>query len=409
MCLLFTQQTLTAQAQTAFETKKKLKASSLLSPDLIKSNLYTIDESVPNDGLINKYTVRSIFGVFEVHSTRALKQLLNEIRAIDAMKMVETQNTVTQSVVQSGKNTVTAVSNLITEPQGTLQGAASGIGTLFNRTRKVIGRRQTTDAEDNKLEQVIGKSKSKGEIANKFGVNVYSMNPILQEELERLAWADYLGGLGIGLAQNSIPGAGGVLLTASGTTRLLNDVINTTPAAELWVRNEQKLLKMKMNQDSVQLYLNNPYFSPALQTVMVEALDSMKGVANRELFIKISLQANDYELARTITEIAAMTAGYHKNIAPLQSLSPIGRMLYATAKNGQAVVVFPADHILWTEKAFDISTWLIESKKNEEPTTTFQLWIFGDFSDKAQSALQSLGWDLHPEAQNKLFPGKEKS
>jgi hypothetical protein len=61
-------------------------------------------------------------------------------------------------------------------------------------------------------------------------------NPLLYDELGRLAWADYLGEISVGLAQNAIPGVGGILLSTSGTARLLNEVIVTIPSSELWVQ-----------------------------------------------------------------------------------------------------------------------------------------------------------------------------
>ena len=124
--------------------ERHLRASSLLSADLLKSNLYTVDEEVINDGLLNHYTVRSIFGVFRPNSTLAVKQLLHEIRAIAAMKKVETKSTAKESVVQSGKNTVDAVANLVTDPKETLEGAAAGVSSLFNRASQAVGKRQTT-------------------------------------------------------------------------------------------------------------------------------------------------------------------------------------------------------------------------------------------------------------------------
>ncbi|MDX2513464.1 MAG: hypothetical protein QNK25_15560 [Desulfobacterales bacterium] len=328
ICLVLTTELAFGQAQQSqFEKVTSSKASALLSAELLKSSLYTVDEEVVNDGLFNHYTVRSDYGIFEASSTLAVKQLLHEIVVIAKMKEVETTDTVKDSVVQSGKNTIDAVANLVTDPQKALEGAATGISSLFNRASQVVGKRETTDAEDNKLEQVIGKSKSKGKIATTYKVSVYSSNPALQEELERLVWADYLGGIGVGAAQSTVPGAGGLLLTASGTTRLLNEVINTTPASELWVQNKNKLVAMSIDEETVELYLNNPSFSPALQTIMVEALVSMKGVANRGLLIKISLQAHDEKMARDLTELGSMLAGYHTNVAPLKTLAPFGRSL----------------------------------------------------------------------------------
>lgn len=391
------------QAQSQFEQRVELRVSALMEPKLLQSNLYTVDEAVLNDGVLNHYTVRSRFGVFRINSTHALKQLLHEIRAIAEMKKVETKNTAKESVVQSGKNAVDAVSNLVTDPQGTIEGAAAGVSSLFNRASQVVGRRETTTAEDSKLEQFIGKSKSKGEIATKYGVSVYSLNPVLQEELERLAWADYLGGIGVALAQSAVPGVGGAMLTASGTTRLLNEVINNTPASELWVRNKNKLAAMRVDPDTVQLYLNNPAFSPALQTIMVDALEKMQGVANRPLFIKISLQANTHEMARIITEIATMMAGYHRNVAALQGFAPVGRFLYARNTRGEVVLVFPADHVLWSTAVAGVASWLVEPVQGQKAPAGFQMWVLGDFSAKAQAELKSLGWQLHPRSQSRLF------
>ena len=304
--------------QVQFEQTVTLKATDLLGADLMKSSLYTVDEDVVNDGLFNHYAVDSVYGTFKAGSTKAVKQLLHEIEVIAKMKEVETTSTVKDSVVQSGKNTIDAVSNLVSDPQKTLEGAATGISNLFNRSSQVVGKREITDAEDNKFEQIIGKSKSKGKIATMYEVGVYSLNPALQEELERLAWADYLGGIGVGLVQSAVPGAGGLLLSASGTTRLLNEVINTTPASELWVQNKNKLTAMSIDEETVELYLNNPSFSPALQTIMTEALVNMKGVESRGLLIKISLQAHTDKMARDLTAVATMLAGYHTNVAPVK-------------------------------------------------------------------------------------------
>ena len=393
-----------AQPQDKLEEKTSLKASSLIGPDLLKSDLYTVDEEVANDGLLNHYTVRSGFGMFRADSTLALKQLLHEISAIAAMKKIKTGSTAAESVVQSGKNVAEGITNLVTEPKETVKGAASGVSSLFDRASQTIGRRKTTEAEDSKVEQIIGKSKSKGDIANRFGVSVYSMNPVLQAELERLAWADYLGGIGVGLAQSAVPGAGGAFLTATGASRLLNEVINNTPASKLWVTNKNKLEAMGIDPDTVQLYLNNPSFSPALHTVMVESMEEMKGVANRALFVKIALQASTYEMADVITKMTTMLAGYHANVEPLQGVAPYGRFLYGkTAKTGVAVVAFPADHVLWSGKVADAATWLSEPVEGQAKPAGMQLWVLGDFSQKAGTELQALGWELHPGAQPELL------
>lgn len=388
-----------------FEKPGVLKAQSVLEPQFLKGENYTVDEEVQNDGILNHYSVKSSFGDFKAHDTSSLRTLVGEIKAIAAMKKIETDDTAIESLKQSGKNTVTGLKNLVSDPQGTFEGAAAGVSSLFNRAKGTVGKRQVTEAEDNQMAQLLGFSKSKGKIATRFGVNVYSRNEILQAELDRLAWADYLGGLGVGVATSVVPGVGGVLLTTSGTARLINEAINTTPASELWLQNKNKLLEMGMNEDTIELFLNNPVFSPALQTVMVAALESLKGVDNRELYIKVALQASDPEMARVVTESVVLTAGYHKNIAPLKHLSPMARLVRAEKDDGSIVVILPGDHIIWSEKVADVTRSLVE--KRGAKGAGLEAWVSGDFSPMAHDKMKEMGWSVYANSRSRLLPSEE--
>ncbi len=389
-----------------FEKPGMLKAQSFLKPEVLKGEHYTVDEQVQNDGLLNHYSVHSSFGTFQVSSTGSLHVLVREIEAIGAMKKIETDDTAIESLKQSGKNTVTGVKNLVKDPKGTFESAAAGVGGLFNRAKGTVGKRETTGAEDNKAAQLIGFSKSKGQIATEFGVNMYSRNEVLQKELDRLAWANFLGGLGMGAVTSAVPGVGGLLLTTSGAARLLNEAINTTPASELWLQNKNTLLEMGMNEDTIELFLNNPDFSPALQTVMVAALDSMQGVDNLELYIKVALQAGDPVMAKTVTESAVMTAGYHKHIAPLKHLAPIARLARAEKEDGTIVVILPGDHIIWSEMVADITGSLADKAKLSKGIE-LEVWVSGDFSTMAHTKLEGMGWKVHTKVRSQLLPTKQ--
>ena len=387
----------------AYEEPPVLQAKSILQPELLKGKNHSVQDKVINDGLFNHYTVETSFGTFKAGSTGDLKNLVNEINAIAAMKQVETDDTMIEGLKQSGQKTITGVENLFSDPQGTLEGAVSGVGSLFNRAKETVGKRETTDAEDSKFKQLVGISKAKGEIATKYGVNVYSRNKVLQEELDRLGQADYLGGLGVGVASSFVPGVGGLVLSTSGAARLLNEAINTTPASELWLQNKNKLVGMGMNVDTVELFLNNPSFSPALSTVLVAALDSMKGVENRELFIKVALQAGDFDMAKTITKIAVMSAGYHKEIKSFKSFTSMARLTQGVRKDGTRVVLLPTDYIIWNKRvAVAVTSVSKEAKENG-----IELWVVGSLSKQATSELKKQGWKIHTEANSQLLPSRK--
>jgi hypothetical protein len=393
-------------ARAEFEEPPVFSAAAILESEVLKGPNHEVADEVKNNGLFNSYSVTSPFGKFEAPSTTRLRFLVNELNAIAEMKKIETDDTAIESLKQSGANTVSGIKNLFTDTENTLKGAASGVQGLFHRASETIGSREVTDAEDSKLQQVIGFSKSKGKIATAFNVNVYSRNRVLQEELDRLAWADYLGGLGVGLATSMVPGVGGIVLTTSGTARLLNEAINTTPASELWVQSRDKLLALGMDGDTVQLFLNNQVFSPALYTVMTSALESMKGVENLGLFLKVSLQANTPEMARVITELTVLTAGYHTHIAPLKEIVPMARITKAINQEGRVAVILPTDHLIWSER---VSGALMEI--SDEPAAAQsagrELWLIGDLSDLATKEFTAAGWEIHPRTRSQLLPGKD--
>jgi hypothetical protein len=377
-----------------------------LPPEWLKGPHHEVADEVENDGLFNRFKVNSPFGTFEASSNSDLGFLINEINAIAEMKKVQTDETAIESLKQSGANTVSGIKNLFTDTENTLKGAASGVQGLFHRASETIGNREVTGAEDSRVQQLIGFSKSKGEIATTFNVNVYTRNKVLQEELDRLAWADYLGGLGVGLATSVVPGVGGIVLSTSGAARLLNEAINTTPAAELWVQSRDKLQALGLDPDTVQLFLNNQMFSPALYTVMTSALESMKGVENLELFLKVALQASSPEMARVVTEITVLTAGYHTHIAPLTTIIPMARISKAVDKNGKVVIVLPTDHLIWSER---VSATLMEISDNPAVAqgAARELWVIGDLSARAREEISKAGWKIHTGARDQLLPARD--
>lgn len=395
-----------SNAQAQFEEPGVLSAKDLLPPERLKGPNHTVADEVQNNGLFNQYSVSSPFGEFEAPSNTTLGFLINELNAIAEMKKVKTDDTAIASLKQSGANTVTGIKNLFTNTEETLKGAASGVQGLFNRASETIGSREVTDAEDSKVQQIIGFSKSKGEIATTFNVNVYSRNQVLQEELDRLAWADYLGGLGMGVATSVVPGVGGIVLATSGTARLLNEAINTTPASELWVQSRDKLIALGMDADTVQLFLNNQTFSPALYTVMTSALESMKGVDNLELFLKVSLQANSPEMARVITEITVLTAGYHTHIAPLKTIVPMARITKAVTAKGTIAVVLPTDYLIWSERVVGAITEISE-RTPEAGSGDKELWVLGDLSKTAHEEFKKAGWKIQTGARDQLLAKKD--
>jgi len=385
-------------ANLAYDTAGMFDAAVMLEPRLLKGKHFTLESKVRNDGLFNHYLIHSSFGDFRAISGTSLKIRLLEIEAIAAMREVDTSGAALDGLKQSGGKALTGAKNLLTHPIKTIEGAAQGAGDIYNRTTGTV-RRNLGDTEDGALAQLIGYSKLKGAIASRYGINVYSRNLVLQQELDRLAQAGFLGGLGLGLASSFVPGVSGLMLSTSSAARVLNDTINDTPASEIWLQNKSRLnaMKLGLHNDQLELFLNNAIFSPALQTVMVAALEALEGVENRLLLVELSARVRDVHRANTLTQITVMAARYHKNIASLGAFVPMAKLVSLVAVDGEMVILLPADYVLWTEKFNGVASTL-SARARLATGGAPALWVLGRVSPRTRAELHKRKWKVRAQA-----------
>jgi hypothetical protein len=129
----------------------------------------------------------------------------------------------------------------------------------------------------------------------------------------------------------------------------------------------------------------------------------MKTVQNRALYIKIALQANTYDMAKLITETTVLTAGYNKNIAPLEKVTPLARLACGVKKNGDLVLTLPTDYIIWSERVANTANGIAE-KLAQSKGSEVEIWTLGDMSTKARSEIEKQGWKIHTRVRPKLIP-----
>ncbi len=387
-----------------YEGTVTLKASAVLPKKILGSHLYTIQEKVTNDGFTNNYKVDSGQNSFQVTSNIALYKLLLEIEAIEAMKKVEETDAFVSALKESGIATVDGIKKLFTSPAETLEKAASGISSLFSRAEESIFNSSPGKSEDSRIEQAIGFSNAKREVAFRYNVDPYSQNKILQEYLDRIAWADYAGGLTLGVATMPVGGMAGATLSVSGTARLLGEVIATTPPAELKLQNREKLEKMGIDQELAALFIENPYFSPLQQTAFVLSLEKIKTAENKALPLQAALQVKDQEMAGTMTSIMVMFAGYDKKINSVAKFKTVARIFAAIDKKGKMIIILPADYVTWNQRLAN-GLGAVREKKN----SANEIWIVGTASPMAMEKIKAAGWHLEEKVAKKIgFKEKDK-
>ena len=394
-------------AQTGYEPIPVLSASKILPPDLLSGPNHRAEERVYNDGYLNTYRVGSKFGTFVAVSTPMLRKRINEINAMVRMEQIQGTKEFIASLKEAGTDTLVGFKNLVTQPVETVKGAASGLGVAFRRAGDAITGAKRSDSEDSRIKDLIGFSKTKREYAYQLGVDAYTDNEKLQDRLNEISWAGYGGGLTWAAAMAAVPGGAGLAITISGTHKLLNEVFRTTPPVDLRRMSGEKLKAMDVHPEVADVFLNNTVYSPRYQTLLVYALDEMKGVGNRATFVRLAAATTNKDLAYFRERQAEMYAGYHKAVAPFETFIALGEFAAARTTRNEVVFNVPLDHLVWTEPMAKLLTAADSRVTQLTRPANKQLWVTGTVSARARKEIESRGWQVQERSEERLLSWSE--
>ena len=394
-------------AQGGYEPPTTLNASQILPPDLLAGPNHRVEERVYNDGYLNTYRVGSKFGTFVAVSTPMLRKRIGEINALVRMEQIQNSKEFAASIKEAGMDTLGGFKNLVVSPVKTVSGAVSGLAVAFRRAGDAIGGSKRSDSEDSRLKDAIGFSKTKREYAHQLGVDAYTDNEKLQDRLNSISWAGYAGGLTWTAAMAAVPGGAGLAITISGTHKLLNDVFRTTPPVDLRRMNGEKLKAMDVHPEIADMFLNNSVYSPRQQTLLVNALDEMKGVGNRATFVRLAAATADKDIAFFRQRQAEMYAGYHKAVAPFETFIALGDFAAARTTKNEVVFNLPLDHLVWTEGIATLINAANDVVSRLTRPANKQVWVTGTLSPRARKELESRGWQVQERSEARLFSWSE--
>jgi hypothetical protein len=390
---------LASGADSAYEQLPVLNATKILPPDILAGPNHRIHERITNDGFLNIYTIDSKFGQFRAVSTALLRTRVQEVNAMAAMDKLKGTKEYGTAVKESALSAMVAAKDMVFQPVQTLKTTASGVAVAFRRAGDSLFGAKRSDAEDSRFKSLIGFSNYKREYAYDLGVDVYSRNEVLQERLDEISWVGFAGGLTVSTAMAVVPGGAGVAMTAIGTTRLTREIFKNQPPSDLRRINTEKLSGMGIEPSTVEMFINESVFSPREQTILVSALDEMKGVRDRERFVQLAALTNNADMALFRQRQAEMYAGYHKAVSPLTQIVSVGQVPAARAGNGAIVFNFPIDYLVWTDSLARLvaNTDLLA---NQLPgLTRKELWLTGNLSPKTRTELRKMGWFTYENAE----------
>lgn len=395
MATLAFQATFTAAAQTGYEPVPVLSASRILPPELLSGPNHRVQERVRSDGIVNIYTIDSSFGTFTAVSTAMLRVRVQEINAMAVMDKLKGTKEYAESLKASGLSTLVAAKDMVFHPVKTTTEVVSGVGLMFRRAGDSVFGAKRSDAEDSRFKNLIGFSNYKRDYAYQLGVDVYSRNKVLQDRLNEIAWTGFAGGLTVSAAMAAVPGGAGIAMTAIGTTRLTTAIFQNTPPQDLRRMNTEKLKNMGIDEHTVDTFISDSVFSPREQTILVSALDEMRGVAERDRMVQLAALTDKDDVAFFRQRQMEMYAGYHRAVTPIERFVGVGPVPAARTLKGSLVFNIPVDYVAWTEEVARVVTTASQLASQLPGTTDKQLWITGTLSPRARAEMQRLNWKVY--------------
>lgn len=376
-----------------FEVGGNVSATKILPAAALKGPHYTIADKVVSDGFLYTYTVESDFGTFRPTGNYALQKVLSEIRVIAALKEISRTEAFADSVVYAAKSPLRFGESMLTDPVDTITGIPRGLFAIFENVAESVTE-DSNPSEDARIKQALMVSSWKRDYCNKMGCDVYSSNKVLQEELNRIGWAAAIGGLTVSGATTVASGGAVMVFSLTRTSDQLNEVLRAEPPSRLRIINEDKLQSLGIGNDLAERFLDHAAYTPRHATLIVAALEGMRGVKGLGNYLELCLRAQDEVGANFYQNTAEILRGYHLHRARLAEIKPLLGIASASTVEGRIVIATAWDNGVYDPAIAQRMDYGREAFEKAGFTKGFEVWTTGTASPRLTKELQARGFTL---------------
>jgi hypothetical protein len=378
-----------AAAEAAgFEVDPVRSAAELLPPDLLTSPHYRIDPQVVTSGFLNRYAITSDYGDFEVRGDRMLRTRIREIEALAALDEMSKTTTFSEAAGNALKSPFVATWNLITNPVDTILGIPTGAWNAIEQTSQ-LARGERGALEDSGALALIGFEAKKRQIANELDVDPYSSNKALQKQLNRFAWAAYLGGLPylfVPFVDDS-----DFQKTSEEPADGLAEILSIYSPEDLRRLNRIELAVMGISEPLSDKLIGHPWYSPRHATALVEALAALDLTQNRSAFIEAAVSAESEDDALFYEHTAELMRSYGDRVSPIGEIVNIGGTPTGITESHTLVIPLPADYVIWTPATAALARAIGEGVAGHPNIERSELVLSGAASPLARERFEALG------------------
>lgn len=388
-------------ALAGFETPAMLSAQTLLGASAV-GPAHRVREWVPTDGYMAHFTIDSDYGNMECIGTAQAESRIKEMEAIGKLVAVSKSDLFADGVKRSIEQPIDAVKNIAKNPVGSVKAVPKTVGHFFRKVGKSVENaasnvKERIDLGDDSdmgadigraAKGVIGFDSAKLECAKQLGVDPYSDNARLQEEIEKVSWVFFSGGLPLRIGAAVASGGASVALTATKVVGLPDEIYSTTPA-ELTLRNSQAMEAMLVPADTSRRFSSNPALSITLRRSIIRSLQALGEIKGRASIIEVASNCETRRQADFLNQALAMLAQRQQSgRATYASLETIGRLPGAIDAAGVLNIPAPVDFLSWTPEVAEFASR--EDLVGRKPV----LLHTGGASERTRKELTALGWTL---------------
>lgn len=369
-------------AGKGFEGGSYLPASQFLAPDLLRSPLHEVSPKVYNDGFANTFIIKTPEFTHIVTGTDNTAERIHEIRATQQLRKKTTIEAVGTALGERGENLVATPFRFVNGAAGRI-GAARGpgealialpaggaqvVGQLAEGVRQmgVTGARITSSAAGTKcsgfgncitkggrdiwsgINSIIGKHEAARRAHMSVDTDPYSRNPILQKEVDRIAYAEAWTGTAFkfGAANAGIPTASDYI-TGVGYYNNAEFLAGYQDAET--GRNQQRALLASWGTPpaDIKALFANDAFTHTMRTYLISALSDINNVGYRA---KLTSQA----AAVDTRYVAEGKLDIYRHLALMDQSGTLGGYIentdsvIAISKDGAMILPIAADYLTWT-------------------------------------------------------------
>lgn len=412
-------ETVAADLNGPFEAVPRMPSAGLVPELPLTGPGYAVDTDAAIVDYFGQFELRSDVGALTADGSEVLRLRVRELDAVRALDKVTSTEVFTDAVARGVERPANAVQQVATEPKGTLAGLPEGIGRFLVRSARNIkdlaldlndaavnARDKDDDAAEEEEEAAavqerrnaraqkiatsatlnyIGYNKARREIARQVGADPYSTNPLLDERLDRLAWASWSGAKLTGLTIGMI---GGVAGQALGYARDAYELVWELPPEDLKRRNLQVLAEIGISgKPARDLVRRSKAFTLTQQTEFIELLRLPAFVRARHELFELALAAEREVHARFLIDAMRMlknvTEDEHRDRARATVIGASPALILA---NGSYVIALPVDYLYWSPEIAQF-VWRDDliGKRN-------RLLVTGTLSPMALDAFSQAGW-----------------